>query len=291
MKFDLHIHSCLSPCADLEMSPSEIVRRAVEADVDGIALTDHQSARNAPAIDECARRAGLGCLFGLEVQTAEEVHTLALFDTVEQALAMTDWVYAAMPKRVNDPETFGDQPVVTWDDDIVEMEWRLLAMGCRRTIPETAAKVHELGGLYLAAHVDRPNHSVFGALGCIPEPLPPGDATAQPSLTVAAPTARYFDAVELSRTADEAVWLPRIGDYAVTRSSDAHNLDDVARVWTETADTTADTSAQADDAAHIDDLAHADVAAQAQRREFSIAYLKAIFAAKATTLSPKLTSF
>ena len=242
MKFDLHIHSCLSPCANLEMAPSEIVTRAKAAGMDGIALTDHQSARNCPAIAECARRAGLPVLFGMEVQTAEEVHTVALFDTVEQALALTDWVYAAMPKRVNDPETFGDQPVVTWDDDIVEMEWRILAMGCRRTIPETAAKVHELGGLYIAAHIDRPNFSVLSGLGAIPEGC--------------------FDAVELSRTADADVWLPKAAGYAVTRSSDAHNLDDVARVWTE---------------APLD--------------EFSTAALKRCFSEKSTILSPRLTAF
>lgn len=253
MKFDLHIHSCLSPCANLEMSPSEIVARAVAAGIDGIALTDHQSARNTPAIAECARRAGLKCLFGMEVQTAEEVHTVALFDTTEQALALTDWVYAAMPKRVNDPETFGDQPVVTWDDDIVEMEWRILAMGCRRTIPETAAKVHELDGLYIAAHIDRPNFSVISALGAIPEP--------PPTTNCQQPTTKYFDAVELSRTADESLWLPKAAGYAVTRSSDAHNLDDVVRVWTEA------------------------------EGEFSIAGLKTIFAAKATRLSPRLTRF
>ena len=253
MKFDLHIHSCLSPCANLEMSPSEIVTRAVAAGIDGIALTDHQSARNTPAIAECARRAGLKCLFGMEVQTAEEVHTVALFDTTEQALALTDWVYAAMPKRVNDPETFGDQPVVTWDDDIVEMEWRILAMGCRRTIPETAAKVHELDGLYIAAHIDRPNFSVISALGAIPEP--------PPTTNCRQPTTKYFDAVELSRTADESLWLPKAAGYAVIRSSDAHNLDDVVRVWTEA------------------------------EGEFSIAGLKTIFAVKATQLSPRLTRF
>lgn len=253
MKFDLHIHSCLSPCANLEMSPSEIVARAVAAGIDGIALTDHQSARNTPAIAECARRAGLKCLFGMEVQTAEEAHTVALFDTTEQALALTDWVYAAIPKRVNDPETFGDQPVVTWDDDIVEMEWRILAMGCRRTIPETAAKVHELDGLYIAAHIDRPNFSVISALGAIPEP--------PPTTNCQQPTTKYFDAVELSRTADESLWLPKAAGYAVTRSSDAHNLDDVVRVWTEA------------------------------EGEFSIAGLKTIFAAKATRLSPRLTRF
>ena len=253
MKFDLHIHSCLSPCANLEMSPSEIVQRAVAAGMGGIALTDHQSARNTPAIAECARRAGLACLYGLEVCTAEEVHTLALFDTTEQALAMTDWVYAAMPKRVNDPETFGDQPVVTWDDDIVEMEWRILAMGCRRTIPETATKVHELGGLYVAAHIDRANHSVLGALGAIPEPMVAAEA--QPG------GGKFFDAVEISRTADEAAWAGRAAGYALTRASDAHNLEDVARVWTE-----------------------ADC-------PFSVAGLKSAFASLSTRLSPRLTSF
>ena len=256
MKFDLHIHSCLSPCANLEMSPGEIVARAKAAGMDGIALTDHQSARNCPAIAECAKRAGLKCLYGLEVQTAEEVHTVALFDTVEQALAMTDFVYAAMPKRVNDPETFGDQPVVTWDDDIVELEWRILAMGCRHFIPETAAKVHELGGLYIAAHIDRPNFSVLSALGTIPDP------PTVPSASSPTGADKYFDAVELSRTADESLWTPKAAGYAVTRSSDAHNLDDVARVWTE-----------------------------ADLPEFSIAALKAAFVAKSTHLSPRLTNF
>ena len=242
MKFDLHIHSCLSPCANLEMSPGEIVKRALAAGMAGIALTDHQSARNTPAIAECAKRAGLMCLYGLEVCTAEEVHTLALFDTTEQALEMTEWVYDAMPKRVNDPDVFGDQPVVTWDDDIVDMEWRILALGCRKTIPEVAAKCHELGGVYIAAHIDRPNFSVYSQLGGIPEGC--------------------FDAVELSRTADEVVWLPKVQGYAVTRSSDAHNLDDVAKVWTEV-----DTD------------------------DFSVAGLKSFFAAKSTTISPRLTRF
>ena len=242
VKFDLHIHSCLSPCASLEMAPSEIVRAAAAAGMDGIALTDHQSARNTPAVAECARRAGLKCLYGMEVQTAEEVHTVALFDSVEQALALTDWVYEAMPKRVNDPDTFGDQPVVTADDDIVEMEWRILAMGCRRTIPETSAKVRELGGLYIAAHIDRPNFSVISGLGTIPE--------------------NCFDAAELSRTADESTWAPKADGLAVVRSSDAHNLDDVARVWTE-----------------------ADIP------NFSVDSLKQAFAARATRISPRLTSF
>jgi PHP family Zn ribbon phosphoesterase len=224
------------------MSPSAIVERAVAAGMDGIALTDHQSARNTPAVEECAKRAGLRCLYGLEVCTAEEVHTLALFDTVGQAMEMTEWVYAAMPKRVNDPDVFGDQPVVTWDDDIVEMEWRILAMGCRKTIPEVSARCREIGGVYIAAHIDRPNFSVYSQLGGIPEGC--------------------FDAVELSRTADESVWLPKAEGYAVTRSSDAHNLDDVAKVWTAAPD-----------------------------GEFSVEGLKFLFSRKATSVSPRLSVF
>lgn len=239
MKFDLHIHSCLSPCGSLEMSPKAIVEAARAAGMDGIALTDHQSAKNTPAIAECARRAGLGCLFGAEVQTAEEVHTLALFDDLEKARELTDFVYAALPKRKNDPDTFGDQPVVTWDEDIVEMEEKLLAAGCAYDIQTVADFVHARGGLYIAAHVDRP---VFA----IPPPLLAG---------------LPFDAVELSRTADAESYLPRLADFAVIRSSDAHHLADVARVWTE-----------------------AD-------GEFSLENLKAIFKSKATRLSPPLTRF
>ena len=102
--------------------------------------------------------------------------------------------------------------------------------------------MHELGGLYLAAHIDRPNFSVISGLGAIP--------------------AGCFDAVELSRTADETAWAPHCAAYACTRSSDAHNPDDVARVWTE-----------------------ADLAA------FSVAELRRAFAARATHLSPRLTDF
>ena len=240
MKFDLHIHSCLSPCASLEMAPSEIVEAALKAGMQGIALTDHNSARNCPAIAECARRAGLKCLFGLEVCTIEEVHTLALFDTLEQAAAMTDWVYAAMIKRVNDPEAFGDQPVVTWDNDIVELEWRILGSPARKTIQETGAKCHELGGVFIAAHVDRPAFSVFSQLGDIPP-----DAG--------------FDAVEISRTGDEREWRAKTRGFAATRSSDAHNIGDVALVWTEAPDF-----------------------------PFTVSGLRSAFAAGATALSPPL---
>ena len=225
-RFDLHIHSCLSPCADLEMAPSDIARKAKAAGLDGFALSDHNSARNCRAAAECVRReGGVSALFALEVCTAEEVHTLAVFDALEQAAAMTEWVYAGLPKRVNQPEVFGDQPVVNADDEIEELEWRLLGMAAKYPLPEVGEKAHSLGGLFIACHVDRPVSSVFSQLGVLS-----GD--------------EGFDAFEISRTADEAQWRAKLPPAApLLRSSDSHCLGDIGLVWTE-ADLAAFTTAE-----------------------------------------------
>lgn len=214
MRFDLHIHSCLSPCADLEMSPRAIVERALAAGLDAIAITDHNSARNTPALADCCRESGLAALFGLEISTAEEVHTLALFDTLAQAASMTEWIYDSLPKRVNQPEVFGDQPVVTADETIIELEWRLLAGASRHTVREVGAKVHELGGLFIAAHIDRPVFSLFSQLGLLADD-------------------EGFDALELSRFADAALWRERSGGLPLLRSSDSHYLADIGSGWSE----------------------------------------------------------
>ena len=118
MRFDLHLHSCLSPCASLDMAPSAIAAKAHEAGLDGIALSDHNSARNTPAFEVCCQREGVAALYSLEVCSAEEVHLLTVFDTVKQALDMTDWVYDALIKRVNQPEVFGDQ-----EGDVLLVGW------------------------------------------------------------------------------------------------------------------------------------------------------------------------
>ena len=243
MRFDLHLHSCLSPCASLDMAPSAIAAKAHEAGLDGIALSDHNSARNTPAFEVCCRREGVAALYSLEVCSAEEVHLLTVFDTVKQALDMTDWVYDALIKRVNQPEVFGDQPVVNADDEIEEMEWRMLGTAAKKTLYEIGEKTHSLGGLFIACHVDRPAFSAFSQLGILS-----GE--------------EGFDAMELSRTADEAAWRPRIGDMPLIRSSDSHNIDDIGLVWTE-----------------------------ANLAEFSVAELKRAFVNRATTLSPRLTKF
>ena len=214
-KFDLHIHSCLSPCGDLDASPQAIVCAAKAAGLDGIMLADHNSSRNCPALAEaCRREGGLLCLFGMEVTTAEEAHCLAVFDTLEQAAAMTEICYAALPKRVNQPEVFGYQAVVDADDNVEELEWRLLSMPTRLPLRTVGERIHELGGLFIAAHIDRPVFSVTSQLGGVS-----GD--------------EGFDAVELSRHADVAVWGAKTMGLPFIRSSDAHYTENIGEIWSE----------------------------------------------------------
>ena len=213
-KFDLHIHSCLSPCGDLSNSPAAIVKAAKAAGLDGIMISDHNSSRNSPALAEACRRETFKCLFGMEVTTSEEVHCLAVFDTLEQAAAMTESVYAALPKRVNQPEVFGYQAVVNADEEVEELEWRLLSAPTRLSIRDAGIRVHGLGGLFIAAHMDRSVFSVTSQLGGLA-----GD--------------EGFDAVELSRHADVAAWRAKTLGLPFIRSSDAHYLDGIGAISSE----------------------------------------------------------
>lgn len=182
--------------------------------LDGIMLADHNSSRNCPALAEACRREDLKCLFGMEITAAEEAHCLAVFDTLEQAAAMTEHCYAALPKRVNQPDVFGYQAVVDVDDNVEELEWRLLSAPTRLPLRDVGELVHGLGGLFIAAHIDRPVFSVTSQLGGLA-----GD--------------EGFDAVELSCHADVAVWSQKTLGLPFIRSSDAHYLDDIGAVWTE----------------------------------------------------------
>jgi len=213
-RFDLHIHSCLSPCGDLRCSPSAIARAAKAAGLNGVMLSDHNTSRNCPAFSEACTRAGLACLFGLEIATAEELHALAAFDTLEQARQMTELIYAALPTRSNDPAVFGDQPIVNVADEIESMEERLLSAPCSLSVSEVGMKIHELGGLFIASHVDRPVFSVFSQLGGL---------SGQEG----------FDAVELTCHAAQADWTAKLHGLPILRSSDAHDLDAIGRIWNE----------------------------------------------------------
>ncbi|MCF8061668.1 MAG: PHP domain-containing protein [Deltaproteobacteria bacterium] len=214
---DLHIHSCLSPCASLDMSPKAIVERSVERGIDLIALCDHNSAENAGAVMRAGEKLGLRVLPGLEINSEEEVHTLAIFDTEEQALAMQEILYAGL-EGSNRPDVFGDQVVANEFDEVEGFNDRMLIGAVRMGLHEVVREIRRLGGLSVASHVDRPSYSVLGQLGFIPEDL-------------------ELDAVEVSsRGSVESVRRALPGSrgraIGVVTSSDAHELDDIGSATT-----------------------------------------------------------
>lgn len=211
-KTDLHIHTCLSPCADWEMSPRRIIRRSREVNLDVIAVCDHNSAENADAVACEGRRCGVRVLPGLEICSREEVHMLAIFDKLEQALAMQDIVYAHLSGQ-NRPDLFGHQIVATEADEVLAENPRLLIGATRLGLMEIVRATHALSGLSLAAHVDRPLNGIINQLGFIPDGL-------------------EIDAVEVSHriSLDAAkTSLSAIRNLPCVTSSDAHGLSDIGR--------------------------------------------------------------
>jgi len=195
------------------MSPRNIAAAAQRLALDVIGVCDHNSAENAAAVAEAARRLGIRALPGMEVTSREEVHVLALFDEVDSALSLQDRVYAALA-GVNDPEAFGLQVVASPDDEVLGFNDRFLAGATALSLGEVVGAVHGLGGLAIAAHADRPGFGIIGQLGFIPERLP-------------------LDAVEISPRGSLPEGRRALGpQLAVISSSDAHALDEIGRATT-----------------------------------------------------------
>ncbi|HOG00567.1 MAG TPA: PHP domain-containing protein [Clostridia bacterium] len=201
---DLHIHSCLSPCADMLMTPNNIAGMARLKGLDVIAVSDHNSAKNLPAIQKAADICGLLLLPAIEAETREEVHVLCYLPTVDAALALGDALYARLPDVPNMPAFFGEQAVMDENDEIIATEPKLLIQSTDFSIEELASLCRAHGGAPVPAHVNRTSNSVVNNLGFIP----------------AGPR---FTALEVYRAlpAPENAELWR---YHVLYSSDAHEL-------------------------------------------------------------------
>jgi len=210
---DLHIHTCLSPCAELEMLPEFIVEQAQVLGLEIIAVTDHNSAENVAAVVNAARGTGITVLPGMEVQTREEVHLVALFDTLEQVASWQEQVYASMPPLKNDEAVFGEQLVLDADGEPAGYLDRLLLTSTSFSVEEVVQRVSDLDGLCIPAHVDRTAYSIISNLGFIP-----------PELDVVG--------VEISHNVgpiEARERFPQLVHYSLIASSDAHRLREMAR--------------------------------------------------------------
>lgn len=209
---DLHIHSCLSPCAELDMTPRAIVRAAIEKGLDIIALTDHNSMENVEVI----KRIGLDRIFvlaGLEVTSSEEIHILALFDDTERAEKMQSLVYKNLASGENDERLYGHQVVVNENDEVLSLNKRLLIGATGLSAREIVESVHYLGGISIASHVNKESFSVISQLGFIPKDL-------------------SFDALEFSpqMLKQEALRrFPELSRFPWVSFSDAHYPQDIGR--------------------------------------------------------------
>ena len=204
---DLHVHTCLSPCGELEMYPSNIVKQATQQQLDILAICDHNAAENVRWVKKTAERAALHILGGMEISSAEEVHVLALFECEQNLSAMQKLVYDNLP-GLNNQKYFGDQVVVNELDEVLEFNQRLLIGATLITVDDIVEQIHALDGLAIASHIDREGFGIIGQLGFIPTGLP-------------------LDAVEIS----DPIRLDEFANlgYPVIISSDAHELKHIGR--------------------------------------------------------------
>lgn len=167
--YDLHIHSCLSPCADNDMTPNNIAGTAALAGIEIMALTDHNSAKNCPAFFEAAERYGVIPVAGMELTTSEDIHAVCLFDTLDGALGFDSLVYSRLVKIPNRPDIFGEQLIMNGEDEIIGREEFLLSYASDISIDEIASLVKPYGGVAYPAHIDRQANSVTAVLGAFPD--------------------------------------------------------------------------------------------------------------------------
>ena len=213
---DLHIHTCLSPCSDLDMSPRAIVETSEKKGLDIIAICDHNSAENAAAAVRAASGRGLTVLSGMEITSQEEAHIIALFDEPNQALELQKVVYAHLPRGTAVETSIDEQIVVNEFDEVEGFNTKLLIGATDLSIQDIVDTVHDIGGLAIASHIDREMFSIIGQLGFIPEDLP-------------------LDAVEISANTplEEArESFAMYGNFPLVTSSDAHFITDIGKVYT-----------------------------------------------------------
>jgi len=205
-KVDLHMHTVLSPCGSLEMSPMNIVKTALENDLDIIGITDHNSTRQCAEVVKIGQELGLTVFSGAEVTTKEEVHCLAFFENFGKLEAFQSYLDNHLPMIPNDVEKFGFQVWVDRNEEILGQEERLLISSINQSINEVEQKVRELNGIFIPAHIFRPSFSVYSQLGFMPFDIIP-------------------DAIGISANSniEEQIKLhPELEKFTVLRSSDAH---------------------------------------------------------------------
>ena len=212
---DLHIHTCLSPCAELDMHPKALVERALAARIDILAICDHNSSENVPYVINAARGKNLKIFPGMEITTSEEVHFLALFDSLPDLARLQEIVYLHLAGK-NDEDRFGVQAIVNENGEVEGLNDKLLIGATDISLNDLLNHVHEQNGLAIASHIDRESFSVLSQLGFIDKSV-------------------NFDALEISSLTDiqqARIKYRELNNFSFITSSDAHYLKDIGTALT-----------------------------------------------------------
>lgn len=203
---DLHVHSVLSPCGDLDMSPTRIIKKAKEKKLDIIGITDHNSTLHAECMMQLGNKEGITVLPGAEITTREEVHCLTFFENIETTKKFQQFIDKNTVEINNKPDRFGHQLVVNAQEEIIDTIDHLLIVGLNATINEVEEEVHRLNGIFIPAHVDRSSTSIYSQMGFIPHDL-------------------NIDAIEFSGSTNKKALLSKrkeLANKCLITNSDAH---------------------------------------------------------------------
>lgn len=211
---DLHIHSCLSPCAEEEMTPGNIAGVAKLNGLDIAALTDHNTCGNCKPFFAACETYGVVPVAGMELTTSEDVHLLCLFRTLSDATAFSAAVDHRRIKIKNRPEIFGRQLLINLDDEPCGEEEYLLVNATTLSLEEAASLCASHRGAYIPAHVDRESNGMLSVLGGVPE------TPELPAIEVRKPV--FLPELEREH--------PLLLKKSVIVSSDAHRLWEIAEL-------------------------------------------------------------
>ena len=211
---DLHVHSCLSPCADDDMTPGNIVGMAVLNGLNIVALTDHNSVKNCQPFFKIAKKFGIIPIAGVELTTSEDVHVICLFRSLESALEFGDFIEAKRVFIKNEPDIFGKQIIVDENDEPCKEEPYLLINAVNLSLDEAFDEASKRGGVCYPAHIDRSSNGIISMLGDFPP---------EPSFTA-------FELNDIESLGDSLRDFPIIRERGLLHvvSSDAHSLVDIS---------------------------------------------------------------
>lgn len=207
---DLHIHTCLSPCGDWDMHPKALVQAALGKKIDMIAISDHNASANVPYVLAAAAGKNLQVIPAMEITTLEEVHLLALFESLPDLLQLQAVIDRHLSGE-NDEKLFGVQAIVNELGEVEGLNNKLLIGATDLSIDVITDTIHQLNGLAIPAHIDRESFSVLSQLGFIDDHS-------------------HFDALEISKLTgikQGRIQYDALSRYPFLTSSDAHFIKDI----------------------------------------------------------------